>query len=164
MIRSCLTALAAVLALSPAAAIAQAPPAQAQTVYRNVTLIDDQIGRILAVIEARGELADTAIVFTSDHGEMNGDAGWLYKGNFLDPAVRVPLLVRPAAGFGGFPSGRRSEQLAAAARVAVPPRNVCVEDPISAPMARACSVAVSKACPTMRPRSHSGGSAARTGA
>lgn len=40
MIRSCLTALAAVLALSPAAAIAQAPPAQAQTVYRNFTLID----------------------------------------------------------------------------------------------------------------------------
>lgn len=77
----------------------------------NVTLIDDQIGRILAVIEARGELADTAIVFTSDHGEMNGDAGWLYKGNFLDPAVRVPLLVRPAAGFGSFPSGRRSERL-----------------------------------------------------
>jgi choline-sulfatase len=77
----------------------------------NVTLIDDQIGRILAAIEARGELADTAIVFTSDHGEMNGDAGMLYKGNFLDPAVRVPLLVRPAAGFGSCPRGRTSTRL-----------------------------------------------------
>ncbi len=77
----------------------------------NVTLIDEQIGRILAAVEARGELADTAIVFTSDHGEMNGDAGMLYKGNFLDPAVRVPLLVRPAAGFGPFARGLRSERL-----------------------------------------------------
>ena len=77
----------------------------------NVTLIDDQIGRILAAVEARGELAGTAIVFTSDHGEMNGDAGMLYKGNFLDAAVRVPLLVRPAAGFGPFPAGRRSDRL-----------------------------------------------------
>ena len=40
MIRSCLTALAAVLAFSPAVALAQEPPVEAQTVYRNVTLID----------------------------------------------------------------------------------------------------------------------------
>lgn len=60
----------------------------------NVSLIDDQIGNILAAIEARGELDNTVIVFSSDHGEMNGDHGFIYKMNFFDGAVRVPLIVR----------------------------------------------------------------------
>ena len=60
----------------------------------NVTLIDTQIGEILETIEARGELENTIIVHTSDHGEMNGDHGLIYKSNFLDGAVRIPLLVR----------------------------------------------------------------------
>ena len=60
----------------------------------NVTLIDDQIGEILAAIEARGEMDNTVIVLVSDHGEMNGDYGLIYKENLLNGAVRVPLLVR----------------------------------------------------------------------
>ena len=64
----------------------------------NVTLIDEQIGSLLAVIRKRGELDRTLIVFTSDHGEMNGDQGLIYKGTFLDPAIQVPLIVRPPRG------------------------------------------------------------------
>lgn len=60
----------------------------------NVTLIDAQIGEILDAIAARGELENTVIVHTSDHGEMNGDYGLIYKGNFLNGAVRIPLLVQ----------------------------------------------------------------------
>lgn len=60
----------------------------------NVTLIDEQIGAILSVIEERGEMDNTIIVLTSDHGEHNGDAGLIYKETFLDGAVRVPLLIR----------------------------------------------------------------------
>ena len=60
----------------------------------NVSLIDDQIGEILRVIEERGELDNTVIGFTSDHGEMNGDWGLIYKMNFLDGSLRVPMLVR----------------------------------------------------------------------
>ncbi|MCG9131708.1 sulfatase-like hydrolase/transferase [Candidatus Poribacteria bacterium] len=60
----------------------------------NVTLIDAQIGEILDTIAARGELEHTIIVHTSDHGEMNGDYGLIYKSNFLNGAVRIPLLVR----------------------------------------------------------------------
>ncbi len=60
----------------------------------NVTLIDDQIGEILDTIQERGELENTVIVFCSDHGEMNGDYGLIYKSNFLNGAVRIPFLVR----------------------------------------------------------------------
>lgn len=64
----------------------------------NVTLIDEQIGKILDVLRSRGELDSTLIVFTSDHGEMNGDQGLIYKANFLDPVLQVPLIVRPPVG------------------------------------------------------------------
>src|SRR5207247_7241684 len=59
-----------------------------------VTLIDDQIGKILKEIETRGEWDRTIILFTSDHGEMNGDYDLIHKSNFLNPAVRIPLIVR----------------------------------------------------------------------
>jgi arylsulfatase len=58
-----------------------------------VSLIDDQVGQILSEIEARGELDRTMILFTSDHGEMNGDYDLIHKSNFLNPAVRVPFIV-----------------------------------------------------------------------
>ena len=60
----------------------------------NVTLIDDQIAQLLAAVEARGEMNHTIIVLVSDHGEMNGDCGMVHKNNFLEPAARVPLIVR----------------------------------------------------------------------
>jgi len=59
-----------------------------------VRLIDDQIADILEVIERRGDLDNTVVAFVSDHGEMNGDFNLLYKHNFLDPAVRIPFIVR----------------------------------------------------------------------
>jgi arylsulfatase len=64
----------------------------------NVALIDEQIGNILEVVRNRGELERTLIVFTSDHGEMNGDQGLIYKANFLDPVVQLPLIIRPPYG------------------------------------------------------------------
>lgn len=67
-----------------------------------LSLIDDQIGEVLRTIEERGELDNTVIALVSDHGEMNGDAGLLYKQTFLNPAVRVPLAIRmPKRGASG---------------------------------------------------------------
>ena len=59
-----------------------------------VTLIDDQVGQILDVIERRGELDNTVIVVCADHGEFNGDWGICSKKSLLSPAVRIPLIVR----------------------------------------------------------------------
>lgn len=74
----------------------------------NVTLIDDQIGQLLHAVEQRGELANTVILCSSDHGEHNGDAGLLYKETFLDGAVRVPLLVRIPETIGNPRAGQTS--------------------------------------------------------
>jgi choline-sulfatase len=71
----------------------------------NLTLIDDQIGEVLQVVRERGELERTVVALVSDHGEMNGDHGLLYKNNFLNPAARVPFIVRHPA----QPAGAVSE-------------------------------------------------------
>ena len=72
-----------------------------------IKLIDDQIGLTLELLEKRGMLDDTLILFTSDHGDMLGDHYLLQKGVPWRQAVNVPLAVRlPGAapiGANGYP-------------------------------------------------------------
>ena len=75
--------------------------------YAMVTLIDDEVGRILRTLEETGLADNTIVVFTSDHGEMLGDHQLMLKGPFMyECAVRVPLIVRWP---GVATPGRRSE-------------------------------------------------------
>ena len=62
----------------------------------HLRLIDDQVGRLLATLSERPDAARTAVAVTADHGELLGDGGMLYKGTFLEGAVRVPWIYRPA--------------------------------------------------------------------
>ena len=63
--------------------------------YAMVTLIDDEVKRVLDCLDSLGLRNDTLVVFTSDHGEMLGDHQLLLKGPMLyEPAVRVPLIMR----------------------------------------------------------------------
>ena len=60
-------------------------------------LIDEAIGRVLAAIRAKGWDDDVDIVFTTDHGELQGDFGLLFKGPYhVDGLMRLPLIWRPA--------------------------------------------------------------------
>jgi arylsulfatase A-like enzyme len=62
-----------------------------------VELIDEALGRVLAAIDARGWTDDVDIVFTTDHGELQGDFGLLFKGPYhVDGLMRLPLVWRPA--------------------------------------------------------------------
>lgn len=58
-----------------------------------IEIVDENIGRLLQTLEARGVLDKTLIVFTSDHGTMLGDLGKGAKCWWEDPSVRVPLIV-----------------------------------------------------------------------
>jgi arylsulfatase len=64
----------------------------------DISVIDAAIGSMLAALEARSLLDDTWFVYTSDHGEMAGSHGLLSKCVMYEPAVRVPLILRPPAG------------------------------------------------------------------
>jgi arylsulfatase A-like enzyme len=62
--------------------------------YAMIELIDDQFGRLLAALDDMGELDNTIVIFHSDHGEMLGDHGLLYKGcRFFEGLVHVPLII-----------------------------------------------------------------------
>ena len=60
-------------------------------------LIDEALGRVLRAIDTRGWTDDVDIVFTTDHGELQGDNGLLFKGPYhTDSLMRLPLIWRPA--------------------------------------------------------------------
>jgi choline-sulfatase len=62
--------------------------------YRgNLAFADDCIGVVYDGLEQLGLLENTIVVYTSDHGEMDGDHGLYQKFCLFDPSVKVPLIV-----------------------------------------------------------------------
>ena len=72
--------------------------------YATISFVDYQIGRILGALEETGQLDDTLIMFTSDHGEHLGDFGCFGKRSMHDASVRVPMLIRYPS---RFPAGQQ---------------------------------------------------------
>jgi arylsulfatase len=77
--------------------------------FAMISMLDDEVGRILAALDQAGLADDTLVVLTSDHGEMLGDHAQLLKGPlFYEGAVHVPLLLRWP---GRLPAGTRRREL-----------------------------------------------------
>ena len=60
---------------------------------------DQEFGRFLRELRARGRYDDALIVFLADHGEEFLDHGkWLHGRSVFEELIRVPLIVKfPAA-------------------------------------------------------------------
>ena len=67
--------------------------------------IDDQIGRVLGQLEKMGELENTYIFYTADHGMAIGRHGLQGKQNLYDHTWKVPFLARGP----GIEAGSRAE-------------------------------------------------------
>lgn len=67
--------------------------------------IDTQIGRVLDKLEAMGELDNTYIIYTADHGMAIGRHGLQGKQNLYEHTWRVPLIVRGP----GIAAGSRAQ-------------------------------------------------------
>lgn len=63
------------------------------TYYGMVTFVDEQIGKVMHALETSGQLSQTRIIYTSDHGEHLGNHGLWWKRGFYDTAAAVPLLM-----------------------------------------------------------------------
>ncbi|NSW56385.1 MAG: sulfatase [Armatimonadetes bacterium] len=74
--------------------------------YGAITSLDQNLGRLMETLQRQGIADDTIVVFTSDHGEMLGSHGQMYKVQPWDESVRVPLLIRYPRAIRG---GRRLE-------------------------------------------------------
>jgi len=60
-----------------------------------VSLLDAQVGRVLAALDQLGLAGNTIVVYTADHGDLCGSHGLIDKHYVMyDDVARVPLLVR----------------------------------------------------------------------
>ena len=62
--------------------------------YAVISHLDEQVGRILATLEQTGQLENTVIVYSSDHGLAMGSHGLRGKQNMYEHSVGVPLIFR----------------------------------------------------------------------
>ena len=60
-----------------------------------VSLVDQKIGDVLNALEELGELDNTWVIYSSDHGEMLGEHHLWAKFCFYDGSVRIPLIISP---------------------------------------------------------------------
>ena len=71
-----------------------------------VTCIDMEIGRVLDHLDAAGELDNTIMVYSADHGDFAGDHGTCDKNIGIYESIhRIPFLLR----YPGGPQGVRRE-------------------------------------------------------
>jgi choline-sulfatase len=59
----------------------------------NLAFVDTCVGYLYDALEKEGLLDNTTVVYTSDHGEMDGDHGLFQKFCLFEPSVQVPLIV-----------------------------------------------------------------------
>ena len=67
-----------------------------------IHLVDHNVGAVLAALEQRGLLAESHILFCTDHGEEFGDHfGWFHGPSIYDEMIACPLAYRPPGGLAG---------------------------------------------------------------
>jgi arylsulfatase len=58
-----------------------------------VAQIDYEVGQIVESLRRQGLLENTAILFSSDHGDYLGDHNLIGKGTFFEASIHVPMVV-----------------------------------------------------------------------
>ena len=59
-----------------------------------ISLVDDNVGRLLDYLDESGLAENTIVVYTSDQGFYLGEHGWFDKRFIYDESFKTPLLVR----------------------------------------------------------------------
>jgi choline-sulfatase len=61
--------------------------------FANVSYVDDKVGELIRELDRLGQLDETIVLFTSDHGDQVGEHGLWGKGTCREWSTRVPLIV-----------------------------------------------------------------------
>lgn len=67
--------------------------ANMEAYYAMIEMIDDNMGRLSAVLDKEGLADNTIVVFLSDHGELGGSHGLLGKAEPWEESVGIPFIV-----------------------------------------------------------------------
>jgi arylsulfatase A-like enzyme len=76
--------------------------------YAGLTAVDDNIGRVINFLESSGQLDDTVILHSSDHGYFLGEWRCFDKRFMHEPSIRTPAMIRyPRL----FQAGRKVDEM-----------------------------------------------------
>jgi arylsulfatase A-like enzyme len=78
-----------------------------QGYHAHITAIDEEIGRVFQALEKNGQLENTIVIYTADHGSMMNSHGKGNKRHPQDESCRVPFLVTGP----GIPAGQVRREL-----------------------------------------------------
>jgi arylsulfatase A-like enzyme len=62
--------------------------------YAAITAVDEQVGRLMSVLDDLGRSQDTIVLFTSDHGDMLGSHRQRLKRKPWEESIKVPGILR----------------------------------------------------------------------
>jgi len=95
--------------------------------WGTVLSVDDSVGRLVRLLESRGELERTLIIFMGDNGLLEGEHGMVDKRTMHEPSIRIPIIARGP----GLPAGKVVEQQVLTEDVAPTVLDVCGAPPIA---------------------------------
>lgn len=93
--------------LLPRPRMPEAVKVELEHYYALISDVDAQVGRMIAALEAAGQLENTLVVYTSDQGLAMGSHGLLGKQNQYEHTSRVPLILAGP----GIPLGQEKAAL-----------------------------------------------------
>jgi arylsulfatase A-like enzyme len=80
-------------ALAPFPRTTYAVKKHRQEYYASISHLDEQVGKILDALEATGDMENTYVFFTADHGLSVGQHGLIGKQSLFDHSIRPPFMV-----------------------------------------------------------------------
>jgi len=76
--------------------------------YAHIAALDEMVGKLISNLKETGQLDNTIIVFTSDHGDLLGSHGAYKKQQPYDESIRVPMLWHIPERLGIIPSEKNA--------------------------------------------------------
>ncbi len=61
--------------------------------YGHISAIDEQVGKMVGLLRETGQLENTIIMYSSDHGDMLGSQGMLDKQVPFEESIAIPLIA-----------------------------------------------------------------------
>ena len=96
---------------------------------RSLLAADDAVRKIVRELRASGQLANTYVLFTSDHGFLSGEHRLRGKETLYEEGIRVPLIIRGP----GLPRGESVSPLVANIDLAPTILGIAGVEPLRAP-------------------------------
>jgi len=75
--------------------------------YGLCSFLDYQVGQVLQALERSGQAENTLVIYTSDHGDHNGDRGMWTKMTLYDESAGIPMIISGP----GIPTGKVASTL-----------------------------------------------------